>query len=83
MPVAADRNIPEAKFNSQGDMILTPEEQKFDEAAGKVEKAGMLKPIAKPTPTPKNGLTSMSPNSYGRDASKPLSSEQAIDIGLA
>ena len=31
----------------------------------------------------KGATTGMSPNSYGRDASKPLSSEQAIDIGLA
>jgi hypothetical protein len=31
----------------------------------------------------KGATTGMSPNSYGRDSSKPLSSEQAIDIGLA
>jgi len=31
----------------------------------------------------KGATTGMSPNSYGRDSSKPLSSEQAINIGLA
>lgn len=31
----------------------------------------------------KGKTAGVSPNSYGRDSSKPLSSEQAIDIGLA
>jgi len=39
-------------------------------------------PTPTATPKPTNGTTSMSPNSYGRDATKPLSSMEAIDQGL-
>jgi uncharacterized protein YccT (UPF0319 family) len=53
------------------------------EAYNAQENARQVKAFESTYPTPKEATTTMSPNSYGREASKPtLTSEQAIEDGL-
>lgn len=95
-PVGADAKIPVGRVDTQGNVILTPEQRKEDEAAAKVERK-VVEPVAtknldtqRPVDTNPFGRTFLVPNDktletarFGRDVSKrTLQSEEDIQQGL-
>jgi len=74
------------RLDAEGKPMYAPVETNPQDAVMKQRSEAAQKPTTSEDAFQKawKGKTAgVSPNSYGRDSSKPLSSEQAIDIGLA